>query len=187
MSRQEEGEFAAPRQVTVERESTARKVHVPHRSASPERPSVEPMWKLVRRLPRYARLTAALARDPRVPRSAKAMLAIGGLYLVSPIDLVPGIIPVAGQLDDLYVVLTGLQRAIRTSPDDVIDEHLAAVELERSCVDDDLATIRDFVRRGVIWSLYKSGQALARCSRHAIAFGQRVRKQGVTSNDQESI
>jgi len=106
------------------------------------------------------------------------MLAIGGLYLVSPIDFVPGLIPVAGQLDDLYVVLTGLRQAIRMSPDDVIDEHFTAVDLQRSSVDEDLTTIRDFVRRGMAWSIYKGGQALARYSRQAIHYGQRVKQRG---------
>jgi len=155
--------------------------------SAPGRPAVEPMWQVIRRLPAYARLSAALARDSRVPGSAKAMLAAGGVYLVSPIDLVPGIIPVAGQLDDLYVVLAGLRQAIRKSPDDVVDEHFAAAGLERSCVDDDLATIRVFVRRGVVWSLYKGRRALARCSRQVTALAQRARQRGESSHDQRPL
>src|SRR5690606_11747919 len=65
-----------------------------------------PVWALIKRLPAYMRLSANLARDPRVPKTAKASLALGGIYVVSPVDLIPGIIPVAGQLDDLYVLLT---------------------------------------------------------------------------------
>ena len=67
-------------------------------------------WETLKRLPAYARLVATMARDERVPWSARAMLLFGGAYLVSPLDLVPGIIPVAGQLDDLYVVLAALKQ-----------------------------------------------------------------------------
>jgi len=154
-------------------------VRVPGGSADAppiEASTFDPMWQLIRRLPAYARLSAALARDPRIPKSAKAMLVVGGAYLVSPIDLVPGFIPVAGQLDDLYVVLMGLRQAIRTSPPDVIEEHFARVGLPTTIVDEDLRAIRTFVRRGVRWSLDNGGKALGRVSRHATALVQRARQ-----------
>ena len=69
---------------------------------------------LIRRLPRYAKLAWALGRDDRLSRSRRAALIAGAAYLASPIDLVPGIIPVAGQLDDaaaiLFALRTGAQR-----------------------------------------------------------------------------
>jgi uncharacterized membrane protein YkvA (DUF1232 family) len=145
------------------------------------------MWQLIKRLPAYARIATAMGRDPRVPSSSKAIMVAGGLYLVSPIDLVPGFIPVAGQLDDLYVVLLGLQQAIRTSPADVVEQHFAAAGLSPSKVDEDLATIRAFVRRGVAWTLQKSGQAIASVSRQATALAQRARQKGGATSDQESI
>lgn len=185
MSDRKTGTVVAPQGIAAD--SSANVSDDPMRSspAGPRRPELEPMWRVIRRLPKYARLSAAIARDQRVPGSAKTILAVGGLYLVSPIDLVPGIIPVAGQLDDLYVVLTALRQAIRMSPDDAIDEHLTAVDLDRAHIDDDLAAIRNFVRRGVIWSLYKSGQVLGRGARQAIALAQRVRQHGERQNDQE--
>jgi uncharacterized membrane protein YkvA (DUF1232 family) len=60
-------------------------------------------------LPDVLRLLVAVARDPRVPRSAKAVAAAAVAYVASPIDLVPDVIPVLGQLDDLWV----LRRALR--------------------------------------------------------------------------
>lgn len=153
-----------------------------------EPPALDPMWQLVKRLPNYARLSAALVRDPRIPAGSKAMLVAGGAYLVSPIDLVPGFIPVAGQLDDLYVVLTGLRQAIRTSPPDVIEEHFASVGLAQSSVDEDLAAIRAFVRRGLKWSLDNGGKMLARMSRQATAaVVQRARRGRNMSNDQDPL
>lgn len=156
-------------------------------SAKPAPSALDPMWQLIRRLPTYARLSAALARDPRVPGSSKAMLVAGGAYLVSPIDLVPGFIPVAGQLDDLYVVLMGLRQAIRMSPPDVIHEHFTRVGLPLSIVDEDLAAIRAFVRRGVRWSLDNGGKALVRVSKQATAFAQRARQRRNETNDQNPL
>ena len=137
-----------------------------------------PVWALIKRLPTYVRLSTAMARDPRVPATAKATLALGGIYVVSPVDLIPGLIPIAGQIDDLYVVLTGLQQAVRMSPDEVVDEHLAEVGLTRTAIDDDLAALRTFVRQGAAWAFQKGGDvvvAAGRQTREAIGW---VRKLG---------
>jgi uncharacterized membrane protein YkvA (DUF1232 family) len=146
-----------------------------------------PMMVLVRRLPRYARLSAALARDPEVPASAKAMLVVGGAYLVSPIDLVPGIIPVAGQLDDLYVVLTGLQQAMRVTPAPVVARHFAAVDLPQECVNEDLASIRQFVRSGIVWGVRQGGRAMGQLSRQTMNVLARAQSWKEARNDQKSL
>ena len=137
------------------------------RLASDPTVDLAPMWDLIKRLPAYVRLSTNLARDGRVPKTAKVTLALGGAYAVSPVDLIPGIIPVAGQLDDLYVLLTGLQQATRIAPDDVVREHLAAAGLEERAIDDDLAALRTFVRQGVSWAFQKSGGVALAASRQS--------------------
>ena len=107
-------------------------------------------WTGVKRLPAYIKLAASLARDERIPKKSKAMLLAGGAYAVSPIDLVPGIIPVAGQLDDLYVLLTAIQQAIRFSPAEVADEHLVKYDITRDDVDHDLASVRNLIKEAAI-------------------------------------
>lgn len=106
-------------------------------------------WEVIKRLPAYTRLSAALVRDSRVPHRSRAILLAGGAYMVSPIDLVPGIIPVAGQLDDLYVVLTAIRQALRQLPTDVAEDYLDRYQLDTGIVDSDLAAIRRLVRVGV--------------------------------------
>jgi uncharacterized membrane protein YkvA (DUF1232 family) len=64
---------------------------------------------LIRRLPRYGRLAWALARDPRVSRSRRLAVLAGAAYVISPVDLVPGFIPLAGQLVDLFVALGAIR------------------------------------------------------------------------------
>lgn len=137
-----------------------------------------PVWDLIKRLPTYVRLSANMARDARVPKTAKASLALGGIYLVSPVDLIPGIIPVAGQLDDLYVLLTGLQQAVRLTPSAVVDEHLAAAGLTAMDIDNDLAALRTFVRQGVVWAFQKGGDAALAAGRQTRALIGRVRTLG---------
>lgn len=114
-----------------------------------DQPVLGAFWEVVKRTPAYARLIANMSRDPEIPAQAKASLFVGGAYLVSPVDLIPGLIPVAGQVDDLYVVLTALQLALRTSPPEAADRHLAAQGLHRDQIDHDLSVIRRLVRTGV--------------------------------------
>ena len=130
---------------------------------------VAPVWELIKRLPTYVRLSSAMARDSRVPGVAKATLALGGVYVVSPVDLIPGLIPVAGQLDDLYVMLTGIKQAVRLTPAAVVEEHLADAGLTPTSIDEDLATLRTFVRQGLAWTFQQGGKAMASASRQTRA------------------
>ncbi|MDP9368049.1 MAG: YkvA family protein [Chloroflexota bacterium] len=109
-------------------------------------PVLEGFWAALRRLPRYVRLAAHLAGDPRVPKQAKTALVVGGAYTVSPVDLVPGIIPVAGQLDDLFVLLFAVRQALRSCPPGVAEEHLNRVKLTPKDLDDDVAAVRGTAR-----------------------------------------
>lgn len=67
-------------------------------------------------------LVTRLARDPRVPRRRKALLLGLVAYLASPIDLVPDVIPVAGQLDDAIVVALVLRHLVRAGGEPLIRE-----------------------------------------------------------------
>jgi uncharacterized membrane protein YkvA (DUF1232 family) len=61
-----------------------------------------------------------LRRDPRVPRRAKVVVALAGLWVLSPIDLLPEFLPVIGPLDDVVVVALALRYAARQVPRDVL-------------------------------------------------------------------
>jgi uncharacterized membrane protein YkvA (DUF1232 family) len=63
-----------------------------------------------------------LRRDPRVPRRAKVAVVLAGLWLLSPIDLLPEFLPVIGPLDDVLVVALALRYAARRVPRDVLEE-----------------------------------------------------------------
>jgi uncharacterized membrane protein YkvA (DUF1232 family) len=61
-----------------------------------------------------------LRRDPRVPRRAKVAVALAGLWLMSPIDLLPEFLPVIGPLDDVMVAALALRYAARQVPREVL-------------------------------------------------------------------
>ncbi len=145
------------------------------------------VWETVKRLPRYIKLATLLARDSRVPKSSKAFLIVGSAYAVSPIDLVPGVIPVAGQLDDLYVILTALQQAIRACPDEIVEEHLAATGITVAGIDADLANVRKMVRRGVAWTLRNGGKALLGATKYASSMIGKQRRKGGLTHDEKPL
>jgi uncharacterized membrane protein YkvA (DUF1232 family) len=73
-------------------------------------------------LPACVTTVRRLRRDPRVPRSAKLAVAFAGLWVLSPIDLIPEFLPVIGPLDDVVVVALALRFAARRVPHDAIYE-----------------------------------------------------------------
>ena len=107
--------------------------------------------EMMRKMPSYARLIWALARDPRVPTQQKLVLGAIAGYLVFPIDIIPDFIPVIGQLDDLGVLIFGLDFFIRNAPKEVVEEHMGRIARN----DDDLK--RDLERAQGMLSSRASG------------------------------
>jgi uncharacterized membrane protein YkvA (DUF1232 family) len=66
------------------------------------------------------------ARDPRTPWIARLVAGVVVAYALSPIDLIPDIIPVLGLLDDLLLVPLGLWLAVRLIPAPILAEHRQA-------------------------------------------------------------
>lgn len=64
-----------------------------------------------------------LLQDERVPRRSKLLLGALIAYLAMPVDLVPDFIPVAGQLDDVIVVVFVLRRVLRAGGPKLLREH----------------------------------------------------------------
>lgn len=73
-------------------------------------------------LPACATTMWRLRRDPRVPRRAKLVVVVAGLWVLSPIDLIPEFLPVIGPLDDIVVVALALRYAARRVPREVLEE-----------------------------------------------------------------
>jgi len=73
-------------------------------------------------LPACVTLVRRLRADPRVPWQAKTAVVLAGLWVLSPIDLLPEFLPVIGPLDDVVVVVLALRFAARRVPREVLME-----------------------------------------------------------------
>jgi uncharacterized membrane protein YkvA (DUF1232 family) len=103
----------------------------------------ERLAALIRRLPRYARLAWRLGHDPSVSRLRRAAVAGAAIYVISPIDLLPGIIPGIGQLDDALIAIAALRLALSGLDPERRQEHLGSAGLADADLVDDLHTLRD--------------------------------------------
>jgi uncharacterized membrane protein YkvA (DUF1232 family) len=73
-------------------------------------------------LPACLTTVRRLRNDPRVPRRAKLAILLAGLWLLSPIDLLPEFLPIIGPLDDVLVIALALRYATRRVPREVLLE-----------------------------------------------------------------
>jgi uncharacterized membrane protein YkvA (DUF1232 family) len=81
-----------------------------------------PLRELARFIPDCVTAVRRLRGDPRVPRRAKVAVVLAGLWLASPVDLLPEFLPVVGPLDDVVVVALALRYAARQVPRQVLLE-----------------------------------------------------------------
>ena len=87
-------------------------------------------WSL-RAFALQARLAARLFKEPRVSVVLKALPVLAALYVISPIDFIPDFVPGLGQLDDLGVILAGLELFVRLCPSGAQTFHREAIAKRR--------------------------------------------------------
>jgi uncharacterized membrane protein YkvA (DUF1232 family) len=116
--------------------------------------------------------------DPNVHWSKKALPLAGLVYLVSPVDLIPDVIPVAGLLDDVAVIsMIGLLiiRAVRLSTDYAIDD-LSAKALRKGR--EELEKINGQARKRFIISAALDGTMLL-CALFAAFLMPEIKNAGI--------
>src|SRR4051812_26244642 len=101
----------------------------------------ERVGTMVRRMPAYLKLAWRLAREPLLSKARRAAVVAAAGYLASPVDLVPGVIPVLGQLDDIAVALAALRIALSGLDPERRRVHLEAVGLGDEDLTADLRTV----------------------------------------------
>jgi len=97
------------------------------------------VMRVIRQIPSYLRLLVGLVGDRRVSRLDR-LFVIGALvYIVSPLDFIPDLIPFLGEVDDVFLLMMALQRMVeragfavlrdhwRGDPDELEDLNLASV------------------------------------------------------------
>lgn len=90
------------------------------------------MKDLLLLLPNLLKLLVRLVRDPRVSRSDKFILGGTILYVISPFDFIPDLIPFVGQVDDTYLVALALIRLINRADAGIVEVHWdGGIDLKR--------------------------------------------------------
>lgn len=98
--------------------------------------------KVVPRLPRYARLVWLLLKNPTLSAKQRMALMAAVGYSVSPLDAIPGVIPVIGQLDDLAVVLFTVRWILGSMPENQAREYLSKSGLSVETLDHDFNLVK---------------------------------------------
>jgi uncharacterized membrane protein YkvA (DUF1232 family) len=88
-------------------------------------------------VPRHGKLAYCLLRDDRVPAAPKAVLLAALGLIVSPIDF-PAWIPVLGEFDMLALGILAVETFIEACPENLREEHQAAIKAKASIFDRDL-------------------------------------------------
>jgi uncharacterized membrane protein YkvA (DUF1232 family) len=73
------------------------------------------------------RLAVRLLREPRIPLLLKAIPVAGLAYVLSPLDFVPDVLPIVGQIDDLGLIVLAIEAFKRLSPGRAVAYHQAAI------------------------------------------------------------
>ena len=88
-----------------------------------DRPDGLTAREALRLLPDLVRLVRRLAADRSLPRGVRLRLWLLLAYLLSPVDLVPDVVPVLGQADDVVVAAWALRSVVRSAGAEALDRH----------------------------------------------------------------
>lgn len=77
----------------------------------------------LRLVPDLVRLVRRLTADPAVARPVRVRLVLLLIYLASPIDLIPDVVPILGQADDLVLAALVLRSVVRRAGPEALARH----------------------------------------------------------------
>src|SRR4051794_18438330 len=77
----------------------------------------------VSRLPHLVRLYLGLMRDNRVKLGPKLLLVASVIYCFSPLDFLPDVFPIMGQIDDLALFAMAVKLFLNLCPAHILAEH----------------------------------------------------------------
>ena len=87
---------------------------------------------LLRALAGRVRLSWRLFREPGVSLLTKVLPVVAVLYLLSPLDFLPDVVPILGQLDDAGVLLLALEAFLKLCPEPLVTHHRDALAAGRA-------------------------------------------------------
>ncbi len=89
-----------------------------------------PQGGMVQGLVKQLKLIGRLMGDKRVSVFLKILPVASLAYLISPVDLAPGVVfPVIGALDDAAILWIGSTLFVQLCPDDIVKEHMDDLEM----------------------------------------------------------
>lgn len=91
--------------------------------AGPRRGMKRSIMHVITRIPSYLRMLVGLVGDRRVSRLDRFLVVGALVYIVSPLDFIPDVIPFLGQVDDIFLLMTALQRMVDRAGVDVLLDH----------------------------------------------------------------
>ena len=94
-----------------------------HAAERPRRGAKRTLMGTIAALPNYLRLFYGLFRDPRVAKIDKVLVGAAIAYVLLPTDLIPDFVPFLGQVDDVFLLVTALQRLVTHAGRRVVAEH----------------------------------------------------------------
>ena len=86
----------------------------------------------IAQIPQYLRLLGGLLVDRRVSAVDKVLVAAAIAYIVLPLDFIPDAIPFLGEVDDVFLLMTALQRLISNAGRRVLLDHWTGARSELS-------------------------------------------------------
>jgi uncharacterized membrane protein YkvA (DUF1232 family) len=80
-------------------------------------------------IPNFIQLYIRLMLAREVPLRARAVLWVAAIYVISPLDIIPGfLIPFIGWLEDALVLYLSLKLFVKICPAEIIQRHVQAVD-----------------------------------------------------------
>jgi len=99
---------------------------------APRRGAKRTVLATIRQIPHYLRLLGGLITDRRVSAVDKVLVGAAIAYVIAPVDLIPDFIPFIGEVDDVFLLVTALQRLISNAGRLVVLDHWAGDPSELS-------------------------------------------------------
>ncbi|MDF1503368.1 YkvA family protein [Roseisolibacter sp. H3M3-2] len=100
-----------------------RDLRLPRAAGRPRTGAKKTLLHTIRQLPHYLRLLGGLLVDRRVAAVDKALVAGAIAYILLPLDLIPDVIPFLGEVDDVFLLVTALQRLVTNAGRRVLLDH----------------------------------------------------------------
>ncbi|MHB1392417.1 MAG: YkvA family protein [Clostridia bacterium] len=104
------------------------------------------IFSIIGKLPRYSKLLIKMYKSRDIRKRHKVLLSMGIAYSLSPIELIPGIIPVAGQLDNLLIMLNCLEKVLNAYDAEIRSKYLDEAGITMEEIREDILLTRETLK-----------------------------------------